>query len=87
MSQTFSPLDYPQVLKNVHDITNQALQVKNIGTFVSSAYDEIDLSYVPNGTNGTGNVQTVTYKLAGVTVNVLTLSYDASSNLISIVKS
>ncbi len=56
------------------------------GSLVPTAYDEIDLTYVPSG-NGAGQIATVLYKLATVLVATLTLSYDGSNNLISVVKS
>lgn len=44
-------------------------------------HDAIDLSW------DNGNLTGVVYKLAGETVSSLTLAYDGSGNLISVVKS
>lgn len=46
-------------------------------------YDYIKLTYVAAG-NGTGEIETVTYKsggASGVTVGALTLAYDANNKL------
>lgn len=55
-------------------------------SLITNQYDEIDLAYYASGVN-VGQLETVTYKLAGNAVNTLTLSYDASNNLTSVVKS
>lgn len=52
---------------------------------ITKPYDEIDLSYFASGAN-VGQLQTVTYKLSGVTQNTLTLAYDGSNNLTSVVR-
>lgn len=52
-------------------------------------YDYIALTYVASG-NGTGEIQTVTYKQGGAsgqTVATLTLGYDASNRLNSVTRS
>lgn len=52
-------------------------------------YDYISLTYVASG-NGTGEIQTVTYKQGGSggqTVATLTLGYDASNRLNTITRS
>lgn len=56
------------------------------GTLVSQTYNEIDLTYIAAG-NGVGEIATATYKLSGVVVATLTLSYDASNRLSTVVKS
>lgn len=56
------------------------------GSFVPAAYDEVALTYVPSG-NGTGQIQTATYKLSSVTVKTLTLSYDSNDRLSGVVAS
>ena len=51
-------------------------------------YDYIALTYVSAG-NGTGEIQTVTYKTggaSGITVAALTLGYDASNRLNSVTR-
>lgn len=84
---SFTQLDYPFVLKGSYDELNQALKVRGIaGGLVNVPYDEIDLSYIISG-NGTGSVGQVQYKLGGVLVATLTLTYDASNRLIQVVKS
>lgn len=81
-----SLLDQGQIYHDVHDPVNHALQVKSLGgAFITDPFDETDITYVPSG-NGVGEIQTVTYKLAGVTVHTLTLSYDGSNRLITVVK-
>ena len=52
---------------------------------VPTEYDQIDLTYVTVG-NGIGEVQTAVYKLATVTQATLTLSYDSSNRLSSVVR-
>jgi hypothetical protein len=54
------------------------------GSLAPVRYDEIALTYVPSG-NGVGEIATVTYKLATVTVKTLTLTYDSSNRLINVV--
>jgi hypothetical protein len=52
-------------------------------------YDYISLTYVAAG-NGTGEIQTVTYKQGGAsgqTVATLTLGYDGSNRLSSVTRS
>lgn len=51
-------------------------------------YDYIALTYVAAG-NGTGEIETVTYKFggaSGLTVAVLSLAYDASNRLASVTR-
>lgn len=93
-----SKRDFPQILKAVFNEAEQALAVTGTlvpggaalpviqeNSLITSQYDEIDLSYYASGAN-IGQLETVTYKLAGSTVNTLTLSYDGSNNLTSVVK-
>lgn len=62
-------------------IENSSGVVINPATgFAIPPYDEIDLGYT--GSNNT----TVTYKKLGVTVATLTLTYDMSDNLTSVVQ-
>lgn len=65
-------------------IANTANLSRLSGSLVPTAYNEVDLTYVPSG-NGVGQIQTAVYKLAGVTVKTLTLTYDASNNLSTVV--
>jgi len=57
-----------------------------LNNLVPNEYDEISLTYVASG-NGAGEIETVVFKLATVTINTLTLSYDASNNLINVIRS
>jgi hypothetical protein len=56
-------------------------QLAILNAFTPSLYDNITLSYT--GSNLTG----VAFKLATVTVSTLTLGYDGSNQLITVVKS
>jgi len=56
------------------------------GSLVPAAFDEVDLTYVPSGP-GAGQVATAIYKLASSTVKTLTMSYDGSNRLSSVVAS
>lgn len=64
----------------------EALNARIGGSLAPVEQDEIVLTYVASG-NGVGEIQTVTYKLATVTVKTLTLSYDGSNRLTSVVAS
>lgn len=61
------------------------LNTKTAGALVATAFDEIDLTYVPSG-NGAGQVATAIYKLATVTQATLTMTYNGSDQLTSVVK-
>lgn len=66
---------------------NQATMLTRLsGALVPTAYNEIDLTYITSG-NGTGQVGTAVYKLTGSTVKTLTLTYDASNRLSTVVAS
>jgi hypothetical protein len=65
---------------------NGNIGVINFGQLVPDTYDEIDLTYVTSG-NGTGEIETVTYKEDSSIIAVLTLSYDSNNNLINVVRS
>jgi hypothetical protein len=64
----------------------EALNAKMGGSLAPVEQDEIVLTYVTVG-NGIGEIETVTYKLASVTVKTLTLAYDGSNRLTSVVAS
>ena len=64
---------------------NGDVNVNIVSALVPTSYNEIDLTYIPSG-NGAGQIGTATYKLSGVTVATLTLTYDSSNNLITVVK-
>lgn len=66
---------------------NQSIELARLsGSLVPTAYDEVDLTYVPSGA-GVGQVATAVYKLASSTVKTLTMSYDGSDRLSSVVAS
>ena len=66
---------------------NQSIELTRLsGSLVPTAYNEIDLTYVPSG-NGTGQIATAVYKLATVTQKTLTLSYDSNNRLTSVIAS
>jgi len=73
------------VLETALNALVTTLNNKTAGSLVPTAYDEIDLAYVTVG-NGIGQTATATYKLATVTVAVLTMTYDANDKLSSVVK-
>lgn len=73
-------------LQTTGNTTLSTLNAKTSGSLVPTAYDEIDLTYVPSG-NGSGQVQTATYKLATVTQKTLTMTYDGSNRLSTVVAS
>lgn len=66
--------------------TEATLASRLSGSLVPAAYDEIDLTYIPSGP-GTGQIGTAVYKLATVTIKTLTLTYDGSDRLSSVVAS
>ncbi len=68
------------------DSIKTSLLTKLTGSLVPTAFDEIDLTYVPSG-NGVGQVQTAVYKLAASTVKTLTLTYDSSNRIATVVAS
>ena len=63
-----------------------AMNARMAGSLVPKAFDEIDLTYITMG-NGTGQIGTAVYKLASVTVKTLTLTYDGSNRLSTVVAS
>jgi len=68
------------------DKSDYILQVNELGgKLVPEEFDEISLTYVAAG-NGTGEIQTVIYELNSVTVATLTLGYDVSDRLNSVVR-
>lgn len=84
---SLSRRDAAQIIQAAWSEPNQALNVTNLtSTLVPSQYNEIDLTYIVSG-NGAGQVGTAIYKLNGVQQAMLTLSYDSSNNLITVVKS
>jgi hypothetical protein len=71
------------------DPVYNAVRVENIAQLVPQIYDSLTLSYIASG-NGSGQIGTVNYYvggLSGTLVSSLTLSYDSSNRLISVVNS
>jgi hypothetical protein len=68
------------------ETTLSSINTKLAGSLVPTAYDQIDLTYYSSG-NGIGQIQTAVYKLATVTVRTLTLTYDTSARISSVVAS
>lgn len=66
--------------------TEATIAARLSGSLVPAAYDEIDLTYIIAGP-GTGQIGTAIYKLATVTIKTLTLTYDGSDRLSSVVAS
>lgn len=86
MTTTMTRLDYPQVLKKSYDEVNEALKTVGVGgTLVPDKYDYIELTYVSAGA-GSGQVETVVYKLSGSTVATLTLTYNAQNKLATVTR-
>ena len=80
-------LDSGQVIREVYDPQADALQIREVaGKLISEQFDNIALTYVPSG-NGSGQIQSVIYKMGGATVATLTLTYDSSDRIATIVKS
>lgn len=63
-----------------------SIDTNSLTTLVPVAHDQIDLTYVASG-DGAGEIETVTYKLDAITVATLTLSYNGSNKLTSVVRS
>lgn len=84
-----SHLDFEQVLPNVHDEANQALQVSSVvGVLVPKKFDAIAVSYYSSG-SGAGQIQTVQYYvggLSGTLVSTLTLTYSGSGQLAGVAR-
>lgn len=82
-----SLLDPAQVIQSAFDEADGSFRTISFGgALVPEHYDEIALTYVPSG-NGVGEIQTVTYKLAGNQIALLTLSYNGSNKLIDVLRS
>lgn len=80
-------LDGNQVLREVYNDSTESLQVSQIGgNLVPEQYDTINLTYITSGF-GIGEIATVTYIKDTIPVATLTLSYNASNKLSSVVRS
>ena len=91
-SDQSNTLDSGQAIKAAYDKTLVAHRVIALNALIPEQFDEISLTYIAVG-NGTGQVGVVTYKLATLSVAILSLTYDnyggigASSNrLVDVVK-
>lgn len=75
------------VLGDVQNILAEVTAVNSrvAGSLTPVEHDELVITYVLAG-NGQGEISTVTYKLATVTVAVLTMSYDANDRLVGVVR-
>lgn len=79
--------DQQQIIQSVYDPDANALAVTAGGSSLTpSAYDEVDLTYVPSG-NGAGQIATVVYKLESITVATVTMTYNSDNKLVSSVRS
>lgn len=75
--------------QNNYMIVNSDGSLNISGELVPKVFDYIALTYVSAG-NGTGEIETVTYKTggsSGTTVAILTLAYDVSNKLTSVTRS
>jgi len=68
---------------NLSDIESDLEDIK-FQNFIVGEHDEREIAYVTSG-NGIGEIETVTFKLATVTVNTLTFTYDSNDNLTDVV--
>lgn len=86
MANLSGGLDSNQVIIEAFDKDFEVLKIRNIGgSLVPDVFDEINLTYVPSGF-GAGQIQTVSYKLSSVLIATLTLTYDASDRIISVIR-
>lgn len=86
MANNLKKLDFQQIIRSTYDESSNSLQTQSMGSLVPEPYDELVLTYVTAG-NGLGEIETVTYKKDGSTIAVITLGYDGSDKLISVVRS
>lgn len=90
VSATMAGIDADQVIRSAGvKLSNgqTALATTPIGgALVPDSYDEIALTYIAVG-NGTGQIGTVVYKLAGATIATLTLTYNSGNQLIDVLRS
>lgn len=83
-------LDADQVIRSTVTVLDDGTVAQKIlasgGALVPEQYDQIDLTYVTVG-NGIGEIETVVYSYLASVVATLTLSYDGSDRLSSVVRS
>ncbi len=78
---SYSTLDQAQIIKTAFNAANGSLNVTQVGgPIITSVYDNLILAYTGS------NLTSVQYLLGAVLVNTLTLGYDGSNNLITVVK-
>lgn len=83
-------IEVPELEVSITGVATEAtlLDVKDLldsklaGSLVPVEHDEVVTTYV----GSTSDISTVVYKLAGVTVATLTLTYDGSNRLIGVVR-
>jgi len=78
-------LDEGQIFRAIYDKPKVAIRTLAFNSLVPEDYDEITLAYITSG-NGTGEIGTVLYKKASVTVAALSLTYDSSNRLIDVLR-
>lgn len=86
MAENLKKLDYQQIIKSTYDLDSNSTRTANISSLVPEPFDGFEFTYVTSG-NGIGELETVVYKLGATTVATLTLAYNASDQLISVVRS
>lgn len=82
-----SLLDPGQIIQTAFDDSTGGFSVQQLGgSLVPEEFDELSLSYVTSGF-GIGELDQVVYKLNSVTIATLQFSYNASDQLIGVVRS
>jgi len=88
-SNRMSQLDADQVVRStVKEAADGSLSQKivSVDSLISDPYDNLVLTYVVAG-NGTGEIETVTYRQGVATVATLTLTYDTSNRILTVTRS
>lgn len=83
VTQPVSAVNLPLPTGAATSALQTSLNNKSASAFINVPFDETVITYV----GATTNVSTVTYKLAGVTQNILTMMYDGSNRLVDVLKS
>lgn len=68
-------------------VSTNSILAKTPSSLVPEQYDEVSLTYVGASLDGEGQISTVTYKLATVTIATLTFSYNTDDKMIGVVRS
>lgn len=75
-------MDADQITRLTYDEAARAMKtISSGGTLVPESYDEIVLTY-----DGSSNIETVTYYANAVQIALLTLAYDGSNRLTSVIR-